>query len=159
LGGLFDSNRTDDRDVTKVVIVDGYNDTFNSPEVNSQGELSTVSRIAGATFTPDSRLKVDAEVTIDQIINNQGTPPSTLTVGTTSIEVKFGANRLVDRKLVVIHNSSNNTIYWGWDNTVTTSNGIPIFKNQTSFFEVGDQIGIWVIAPTAGNVVRVNESG
>lgn len=48
MSGLFESNATDDRDITEVVVVDGYGGTLNKVQINAQGELR-VQDIAGAT--------------------------------------------------------------------------------------------------------------
>ena len=57
----------------------------------------------------------------NDIISTQGLQ-LTITVGTSAVEVKVGANRLVDRVAVSVDNTSNSTIYWGYDSGTTTTN-------------------------------------
>lgn len=104
----------------------------------------------------------DATYGIDQgavadIVNTAGVQGS-LSVGTSAVEAKVGASRLINRKLLTIHNDGPTTIYWGYTNTVTTTSGTPIFKNQLATWDIGDGLGIWLIAGTAGNTVRVTEA-
>lgn len=92
------------------------------------------------------------------IINNSGVEGS-LTVGTTAVEVKVGASKLEGRKQVSLYNNSNNIIYFGYTNSVTTSTGMPILKNQMITWDAGDILTIYVIAGSAGNNCRITEAG
>lgn len=92
------------------------------------------------------------------ILNNSGVEGS-LTVGTSAIEVKVGASKLEGRKQVTLYNNSNNIIYFGYTNAVTTSTGIPILKKQMITWDAGDILTIYVIAGSAGNNCRVVEAG
>lgn len=95
---------------------------------------------------------------VADVLNSSGVQ-GTLTVGTSAIEVRVGSTRLENRKSVTLYNSSNNTIYWGYTSGVTTSNGTPIAKNQYIEWSIGDQLPIYVIAASSGNVVRITEAG
>lgn len=95
---------------------------------------------------------------VADVLNNNGVQ-GTLTVGTTAVEVRVGTSRLENRKSVTLYNSSNNTIYWGYTSGVTVSNGTPIARNQYVEWSIGDQLPIFVIAATTGNVVRITEAG
>ena len=98
----------------------------------------------------------DDQTAVADVLNIEGTQ-GTLTVGTTAVEVKVGVNKLTGRKTVTLFNNSNSTIYWGYTNVVTTSNGTPIFKNQTIIWNVGDSLSIYVIAGNANNNTRITE--
>lgn len=80
----------------------------------------------------------------------------TVTVGLTPVELKVGANVLADRRLVTIQPEANK-VYWGYDNSVTISNGTRVFKDQFMPLAVGDEISIWLVADGAGKVVRIGE--
>lgn len=80
-----------------------------------------------------------------------------VTVGTTAIEAKVGGSRLTNRKALTIYNNSNQTIYWGFTSGVTTATGTPIARGEFLVLQVSD-VGVWLIAGTAGNNVRVTES-
>jgi hypothetical protein len=81
-----------------------------------------------------------------------------LTVGTTAVELKVGGSVLANRKLATVSNTSNNVIYWGYTNAVTTANGTPIVKNQQDNWDISDSGTIFLIAGSAGNDVRITES-
>lgn len=81
----------------------------------------------------------------------------TLTVGTSAVQLKVGGSNLTNRISVTLYNTSGNTVYWGYANTVTTSNGTPILKEQLASWAIGDQVSIWLIAGSAGNIVRITE--
>jgi len=78
----------------------------------------------------------------------------TVTVGTSAVEAKVGTTKLQDRELLIIHNSSNNTIYHGASN-VTVNTGVPIFKNQTVY--IAAQQSVYLIASSSNNTVVVQE--
>lgn len=87
---------------------------------------------------------------------NDGYVAGSITVGTTQVEAKVGASKQVGRELLIIYNKSNNTIYYG-PSGVTTSTGIPIFKNSTLMLSVGENTALFLIAGSAGNSVLVQE--
>ena len=80
----------------------------------------------------------------------------TVTVGTTEVEAKVGGAPLSGRELLKIQNSGNVTIYYG-PTGVTTSTGIPIFKNQTVAIPVGEALNVYLISAQAGQTARVQE--
>lgn len=80
-----------------------------------------------------------------------------LVTANTAYEVKVGASALVNRKSVTITALDN--VFWGLDNTVTTSNGIPLFKNQQIVFAIdaNSPFEIWVVASSNNKDVRIVE--
>lgn len=87
-------------------------------------------------------------------INTAGVYGS-VTIGTSAVEAKIGASKLINRKSLTI-TPITNTVYWGYDSSVTTSNGTPIFKSSTFSFDYN--ISIFVISPTASNDIRITEA-
>lgn len=87
---------------------------------------------------------------------NEAYVTGTVTVGTTQVEAKVGGSPLAGREILVIHNSSNSTIYYG-PTGVTTSTGAPLFKDQVASVPIGVNLSVFLIAGSAGNVVRVQE--
>lgn len=78
-----------------------------------------------------------------------------LTVGTTAVEVRVGASKLANRRLVTV--MPQDDMFWGWTSGVTTATGTPIFKNQLVTFEVNDTVTIYLIASTAAKSARITE--
>lgn len=88
--------------------------------------------------------------------NNSGGLNGDITVGTSAVEGKVGSSRLVNRKYVIIEPLDTN-IYMGFNSSVTTSNGIPLFKNQFIMIPIGDGTQLWFIADSASKHVRFGE--
>lgn len=79
-----------------------------------------------------------------------------MTVGTSAVELKVGGSVLANRKAVTMQ-AMDNSVYWGYSNTVTVSTGTRIFKNQFIPLPVGPDIHVWLIADAAGKNVRIGE--
>lgn len=79
----------------------------------------------------------------------------TLTTANTAYEVKIGVSRLANRKLVLVHANATG-IYWGLDNTVTTTTGFPLAANQSIEFNVDPDSSFQIWAVSGTNAVTVN---
>jgi hypothetical protein len=82
----------------------------------------------------------------------------TLTLANTIYEVKVGASPLANRKLITIQPDFD--MYWGYRNTVTTSTGTLIHKNQFIQFSVDPNSGftVYLICGSASKTARLTES-
>lgn len=80
-----------------------------------------------------------------------------ITVGTTATPARVGGANLANRKNLTIYNNGTQTIYWGYANTVTTANGIPIVKGQWASWSIGANVTVFLISGSAGQDVRVAE--
>ena len=83
-----------------------------------------------------------------------------LTTANTAYEVKVGASRLTGRKSVTIM-PVDADMYWGYNSSVTTSNGTPIFRNQFMEFSIDandSTAQIWVVCASASKNARITES-
>lgn len=76
----------------------------------------------------------------------------------TPVEVKVGAGRLAQRKLVYIY-SNNNGLFWGLDNTVTTTSGFPLVNGQVVSFSVDPDstFQVWLVGSTNGKSAQIAE--
>jgi len=79
-----------------------------------------------------------------------------LTVGTTPVEIKVGTSKLSGRKFLHLQ-SKDRGIYFGYSNSVSTSNGTELFKNQILFLPIGEAVSVWVIAGASGKEIRIGE--
>lgn len=66
-------------------------------------------------------------------------------VTTTAAQALGGASILANRKMIQI-TPTNGTIYYGTNSSVTTTNGSPLFANQTLSLAFGPSVQLWVIA-------------
>lgn len=74
-----------------------------------------------------------------------------LTVSTSAVEAKVGASAASERKLLGIQPLTG-PVYLGFDSSVTTSNGIKIFKNQHFILELSDMASAYLISSNSVNV-------
>lgn len=81
-----------------------------------------------------------------------------VSVGTTAVkaDTSGGAANMTDRKWVNLQPKVNG-IYWGRKNTVTTTTGFKLFKDQIAFIRSGPNLDVWLIAGTAANDCVVGE--
>lgn len=79
----------------------------------------------------------------------------TLSVTTSAIEAKVGANRLTGRQILSIYNAGPGTIYVG-PSGVTSSTGRPIFRDQSIDMPAGN-VAVFLIAGTGTQSVIVQE--
>lgn len=80
-----------------------------------------------------------------------------LTVSTSAVEVKVGADKLSERKLLGIQPLTG-PVYLGFDSSVTTSTGILIFKNQHFILELSDMASAFLISASGSINVRIFEA-
>lgn len=82
----------------------------------------------------------------------------TLVVGSSPVEIKVGGSPLSYRKLITLDNTSNTTIYWGYNNSISTSTFAGrIFKDQQASWAIGPNVSIWVVASSPGNNTHISE--
>jgi hypothetical protein len=81
-----------------------------------------------------------------------------LSVGSTAVEVKVGAAPLEERTSISVQPLDGN-IYYGYDSSVSTSNGTKIFKSQLLIIEAASSLPVYVIAETGTVDVRITEVG
>lgn len=129
-------------------------------DLNELQAAQTV-KIAGSNNSAAETNFVDATANGDMKttdVSNNGGLQAALSVGTTAVELKVGISVLDNRKSATLFNNSNNTIYWGYTNTVTINSGTPIFKSQFVEWAVGSGTSIWLIAGSATNDTRITEN-
>lgn len=77
-------------------------------------------------------------------------------VTTTPVEVKVGASPLSERKVVTMQAIDGN-IYYGYDNSVSSTTGTIIYEGQYFHLEAGDALSVWVVAEAGTVDVRITE--
>lgn len=107
-------------------------------------------------LSDSNKTNIEDEALVNDVLGDSGLQAE-LTVGTSAVEVKVGSSRLANRKLVVIQ-PKDVGIFLGFSNTVTTANGIEVFKDTTQVIAASDESQIWLIASSAGKKARILES-
>lgn len=74
-----------------------------------------------------------------------------------AVEVKVGGSPLDERKVITIQ-PTNGHVYFGYSNSVTTSTGTKIFKNQIYPIEASEKLAVYIIAETGTVNVRITEA-
>jgi hypothetical protein len=90
---------------------------------------------------------------LDRVDNNA--VYGTISVSTSATHLKVGASPLTNRDYIIIQPKA--TIYIGFNNSVTTSTGIQVFKDQTLTLEVGENIEVWAITASGTADTRIAE--
>lgn len=81
------------------------------------------------------------------------------TTANVAIEARVGASRLTNRKLLVITVLSSG-VYYGFDSSVTVSNGTPVANNQVLTFSIDadSSFQIWLVSASTSRAYRILES-
>lgn len=146
-----------------VNIQDGGNSiTVDGTITADQGSPNTASnawpqKITDGTDT--AKVTTNSDLSTSDGLRNGGVyGVLTLTTGGTSYEAKVGGSRLANRKSLII--TALDDMYWGYDSSVTTSNGIPLYKNQQIIFAVDSDstFQVWLVASGSSKLARVAES-
>ena len=88
-------------------------------------------------------------------LNGPGTQGA-LSVTTTAVEVKVGAQPL-DQRAVITIQPLDGVVYYGYDAGVTSSTGTKIFKGQIYPLEATHQLPVYVVAESGTVDVRITE--
>lgn len=129
-----------------------------SGQESSQSVKITGADSSGAE-TNYIRSSSNGDLTTVDGLRNGGTQGNlNLVTGGTAYEAKVGVSALVNRKSLMI--TALDDMYWGYDNTVTTSTGTPIYKNQQIIFSIdpNSTFSVWLVASTNNKNARITES-
>lgn len=119
--------------------------------------IAWFSRISDGTDTALVTANGDLKV-VDGLRNGGVYGALSIPTANTPVEAKVGASRLTNRKCLQIY-SNNNGLFWGLDNTVTTTSGTPIVNGQVLTFSIDPDstFQIWLVGSTNGKSVQVTE--
>ena len=78
-------------------------------------------------------------------------------VSDTAVVARVNSEKFLNRKSLTVFNNGTDTIYWGYDNTVSTTTGTPLFVNQLAIFAHGPDVDIWLVASSGTHDVRITE--
>lgn len=123
------------------------------------GNVSDALKTIVSDGTDNAAIATNGDLKVVDGLKNGGVQGSlTLTTGGTAYEAKVGGSRLANRKLLTI--TAEDDMFWGYDNTVTTSNGTPLKKNQQIAFSIDPDstFQVWVVASGNNKSARITES-
>ena len=125
-------------------------------DIQASGSTKIIGSDSTGIETTPVGSSANGELQISDISNNGGVNGS-ITVGITAVEAKVGGSVLANRKTISIFHTGGGKLYYGLSNSVTTSNGIQIFKNTERPFAFGPNTHLWLISDTAGQVINIVE--
>lgn len=120
-------------------------------EKNSSTTIKVVGTDATGLETTFVKASANQDLGIMDLADNGGVQ-SVIAVSTTAVAVRVGASNLANRKRLLFINTGPVNVYWGFANTVTTGNGMILFRNQSVSDSWGPNTTIWVIAASAGSI-------
>lgn len=97
----------------------------------------------------------DSPLDVDDVLDGGG-EQAVLTIGTSASLGAIGGTNRTNRKYVIFQAHDKN-IYYGFTNTVNTSTGIKLFKDQVLMIPAGENTDIYFIADGAGKELRIQE--
>lgn len=128
----------------------------------NQGTANTVSnswptKITDGTDTALVTTNGEQKV-IDGLRNGGVYGNLVLTTANTTYQAKVGSNPLTNRKSLTI--VALDDMYWGYDSSITTSTGTPLYKNQSIIFSIDPDstFQVWLVANANSKNARVTES-
>lgn len=104
-----------------------------------------------------AKVSANSDLSVADVANTAGSYGAITVGATATLMTSNGTTALANRKGLTIFNNSLVIIYYGFDNTVTTSTGTPIYPSGSLSIDVGPTITVYAIAGTAGNNTRVTE--
>lgn len=128
-------------------------------DINAAQSVKIIGSDPTGVETFPAKVSPNQNLGVDDTSNNGGVHGA-LSVSTTPIEAKVGGSVLSNRKNLTIFNNSNSgrTLYWGYSNTVSASNGTPLHRDQLLILRVGPNTHVWIVFDQGTNNVRVTES-
>lgn len=105
---------------------------------------------------PVKKTSNDDLATVD--LCDAGGVQGVIAVGTTPVAVRVGAGNLANRKRLLFINTGAVNLYWGFSNTVSSANGVLVFRNQPVSDSWGPNTTIWIVAASGSGSFTVAES-
>ena len=123
-------------------------------DIDRDKRSSPVRVVGGGSDNEEYLVNVTSleEISNSDILNNGGLD-TTLTIGTTAIELKVGASVKENRKLLMF-TALDNGFTFGFS---SLTQNIPILKNQTVILNVGENTEVWAINTSSNKSMAVAE--
>lgn len=127
---------------------------------SDSGESDNVAIVDGSDPLKKASVSLNGDAGVADGLSGGGVFGAlSLVTGGTAYEAKVGVSRLANRKSLVI--TALDDMFWGYANTVTIANGMPLYKNQQIVFSIDPNdanFQVWVVAAAGGKSARISES-
>lgn len=124
---------------------------------NNHDSLKGTVKVTDGTDTQGVSTNGDAKV-VDGMRNGGVYGALNIPTANTPVEAKVGVSRLSNRKLLMI-TIENNGIFWGLDNSVTTTSGISTVNGQVLTFAIDPDstFQVWLVGNANNKNVHIAE--
>lgn len=108
------------------------------------------------TFSPNAYIRETDGTLRFALIIKKNFRQQNLTIGTSAVKIPTSplSNRI---NILIVNNSTNGQILYLGDNTVSSSNGMPLYPRQSLHISIEDDVDIYGIASAAGADIRIVE--
>lgn len=132
-------------------------DTLDDENDAELVKANIIGRTAAGNYV-NLRATVNADLGTADIANDAAVYGSVALVAATAKALNVSGTNLANRKFVTLDNSTTQTIYWGYDNTVSNTNYAGrIFKDQQGSWAVGAGITVWIYIVTGPATAHTSE--
>lgn len=126
-------------------------------EIQSSGSTKVVgSDASGVEQTPVKSSANGDLSTMD--LADAGGVQGVIAVTTTPVAVRVGVANLANRKRLLFINTGAVNLYWGFSNTVSSANGMILYRNQSVADSFGPNTTIWIVTASGSGGVSVAEA-
>ncbi len=128
-------------------------------DLQAAGSTKIVGSDSSGTETNAVKVSSNQDLSVSDGLKNGGVHGTlTLTTANTAYEAKVGGSRLSNRKSLVI--TAQDNMFWGYNNTVTISSGMPLLKNQVVIFDIDPDstFQVWLVASANSKTAKIAES-
>lgn len=137
-------------------VSDDAADSGNPIKIGGRGVDGALSALSASNDRFDLLGDMYRRLWVNESYNVAGNYGST-TVGITAVEI--ASTPTAGRKYIEVQNLGSKPVYYGYDSSVTTSNGMRISRGAVKEIALGEDLNLWMISGTAGQDIRYSELG
>lgn len=152
--GSYSVYTTDGAVIYQTLIIESADKTDfeNNYQTNANKEMFSRSKLVGDDEQNAVKVTDLKEASVSDVLNNGGSD-AVLTIGTSPVELKAGASRKTDRKLLIFMALDNNFTF-GFS---SLTQSIPLYKSQVVILHVGKDTEVWAVNTESGKSMAVGE--
>lgn len=126
-------------------------------DINSAQSVKVIGADSTGLEQTPVKSTANGDLAVVDLCDNGGVQ-GVIAVSTTPVAVRVGGSNLANRKRLLFINTGGVNLYWGFSNSVSSANGVIIFRNQPVSDSWGPNTTIWIVAASGSGSVTVAES-
>lgn len=123
----------------------------NTPGADGRGRLHT--KISNG---PGEPIPVTGTITVSSDLVNIEGKRSLISVGATPVAIRVGGTNLANRKIVMAM-PMNGKCRWGFENSISSTVGFKLFKDQLLVQNVGPVVDVFIVSESGTVQVEISE--